>query len=179
MTKSPFAGVWYWVMYMRFISKFGFVLAMLLGFAHLALGEAMIQYFNTDYRTLTKKIPELAELGYGSIWLPPPTKGSGGLSVGYDWWDRFDVGNKDQNGSIATRYGTETELFELIRVAHRFNMRIYFDNIMNHNAFDIPGFNESVPIDVYNGFVPEDFHLRVTEDGFYRKWDNTRDWPRS
>jgi hypothetical protein len=24
--------------------------------------------------------------------------------------------------------------------------------------------------------VPEDFHLRQTEDGFYRKWDNTRDW---
>ena len=48
--------------------------------------------------------------------------------------------------------------------------------ITNHNAFDVPGYNESTPIDVYPGFVPEDFHLRKTSDGFYRKWDNTRDW---
>lgn len=24
--------------------------------------------------------------------------------------------------------------------------------------------------------MPEDFHLRKTNDGFYRKWDNTRSW---
>ena len=47
---------------------------------------------------------------------------------------------------------------------------------MNHNAFDVPGYNANTPIDVYPGFVPEDFHLRRTDDGFYRKWDNTRDW---
>ena len=41
-------------------------------------------------------MPELAEVGYGSIWLPPPTKGSGGASVGYDCWDPFDLGGKDQ-----------------------------------------------------------------------------------
>lgn len=138
--------------------------------------EFMVQYFNTNYEELTDKIPELAEAGYGSIWLPPPTKGSGGLSVGYDLWDRFDLGSKDNRGSVRTRYGTEEELFRLIETAHRFGIRIYFDNIMNHNAFDIPGFNENTPLDVYEGFVPEDFHLRLTDEGFYRKWDNTRDW---
>ncbi len=59
-------------------------------------------------------MPELAEAGYDSIWLPPPTKGSGGLSVGYDLWDRFDLGSKDQRGSVRTRYGTEAELLRLI-----------------------------------------------------------------
>ncbi|MEM7145774.1 MAG: alpha-amylase family glycosyl hydrolase [Verrucomicrobiota bacterium] len=136
----------------------------------------MVQYFNTSWKEITRKMPELAEAGYESIWLPPPTKGSGGLSVGYDLWDRFDLGSIDQRGSTATRYGTEADLLELVRVAHRFGIRIYFDNIMNHNAFDVPGFNEFVPIDIYPGFLPEDFHLRVTEEGFYRKWDNTRDW---
>ena len=138
--------------------------------------EGMVQYFNTEYRELTRRIPELAEVGYTSIWLPPPAKGSGGLSVGYDCWDRFDLGSKNQRGTVRTFYGTEGELLELVRVAHRFGIRVYFDNIMNHNAFDIPGYNESTPIDVYPGFVPEDFHLRKTKDGFYRKWDNTRDW---
>ena len=138
--------------------------------------EAMLQYFNTSWAEITRKMPELAEAGYSSLWLPPPTKGSGGLSVGYDLWDPFDLGGKDQRNTVRTRYGTEAELLELVRTAHRFGIRVYFDNIMNHRAFDIPGYNESTPIDIYPGLVPEDFHLRVTQEGFYRKWDNTRDW---
>lgn len=139
-------------------------------------GEAMIQYFSTSWREVTRKVPELAEAGYESIWLPPPTKGSGGLSVGYDCFDRFDLGSIDQRGSVTTRYGSEQDLIELVKVAHRFGIRIYFDNVMNHNAFDVPGFNSGTSISTYRGFVPEDFHLRVTEEGFYRKWDNTRNW---
>ena len=141
-----------------------------------AQGEAMLQYFNTDWTEITRKMPELAEAGYSSLWLPPPTKGSGGLSVGYDLWDPFDLGSKNQRNTVRTRYGTESELLELVKTAHRFGIRVYFDNIMNHRAFDIPGFNEDTPIDVYPGMVPEDFHLRITQEGFYRKWDNTRDW---
>ncbi|NBR97574.1 MAG: hypothetical protein EBT48_08230, partial [Verrucomicrobia bacterium] len=110
------------------------------------------------------------------LWLPPPTKGSGGLSVGYDLWDPFDLGSKYQRNSFSTRYGTEAELLHMMEVAHRFGIRVYFDNIMNHRAFDVPGYNESTPIDTYPGMVPEDFHLKKTEDGFYRKWDNCRDW---
>ncbi len=141
-----------------------------------ARAEAMLQYFNTSYAEITDKMPELAEAGYSSIWLPPPTKGSGGLSVGYDLWDPLDIGGKDQRGSIRTRYGTEAELMILLETAHRFGIRIYFDNIMNHRAFDIPGYNEGTDIYIYPGMVPEDFHLRVTEEGYYRKWDNCRDW---
>ena len=138
--------------------------------------EAMIQYFNTSWEELAHKMPELAETGYNSIWVPPPQKGGGGLSVGYDHWDPFDFGSKDQRNTIRTRYGTEAELLNLMRIAHRYGIRIYFDNIMNHRAFDIPGFDETTPLDVYPGMRPEDFHLRKTEEGFYRKWDNTRDW---
>ncbi len=152
------------------------LIAVLLLLAPGASGEAMLQYFGTSWREIETKMPELAEAGYESLWLPPPTKASGGLSVGYDLWDRFDLGSKDQRGTLGTRYGTEADLLSLMRAAHRFGIRVYFDNIMNHNAFDIPGYNESTPIDVYPGFVPEDFHLRVTEQGFYRKWDNTRSW---
>ena len=148
----------------------------------LAPGEAMVQLFNVSYAEIVKKMPELAEAGYTALWLPPPTKASGGLSVGYDLWDPFDFGSKDQRSTVRTRYGTESELQLMIEVAHRFGIRVYFDNIMNHRAFDIPGFNETTPTggegqdELYPGMVPEDFHLRKTEDGFYRKWDNTRDW---
>ena len=147
-----------------------------------ARAEAMLQLFNVSWSEVAQKMPELAEAGYNSLWLPPPAKASGGLSVGYDLWDPFDLGAKDQRGTVRTRYGTEAELLHMVEVAHRFGIRVYFDNIMNHRAFDVPGYNESTPIggegqtELYPGMVPEDFHLRKTEDGFYRKWDNTRDW---
>jgi glycosidase len=141
-----------------------------------ARGEVILQYFNTSWLEIAQKMPEIVEAGYSALWLPPPTKASGGLSVGYDLWDPFDLGSKDQRNTVRTRYGTEAELLHMIEVAHRFGVRVYFDNIMNHRAFDIPGFNENTPIDIYPGMLPEDFHLRVTEEGFYRKWDNTRNW---
>ncbi len=141
-----------------------------------AFSEVMLQYFNTTWKEMADKMPELAEAGYSSIWIPPPTKGSGGLSVGYDLFDPFDLGGRNQRGTVTTRYGTEAELLNMIATAHRFGLRVYADNIMNHRAFDIPAYNESTPVDLYPGMVPEDFHLRRTEDGFYRKWDNVSDW---
>ncbi len=130
----------------------------------------MLQYFNTTWNEIAFRMPELAEAGYSSIWVPPPTKAGGGLSVGYDLFDPFDLGSKDQRGSVSTRYGTEADLLRMIEIAHRFGIRVYLDNVMNHRGFDVPGYNASTPIDVYPGLVPEDFHLQVTADGFYRNW---------
>ena len=138
--------------------------------ATLAHGEALLQYFNTSWSEIEAKIPDLAEAGYDSLWLPPPTKAGGGFSVGYDLFDPFDLGSKDQRGSVSTLYGTEADLLRLIETAHRFGIRIYLDNVMNHRGFDVPGYNEYTPIDLYPGMLPEDFHLRVTQDGFFRNW---------
>ena len=77
----------------------------------------MLQYFNTSWREISEKMPEIAEAGYESLWVPPPTKAGGGFSVGYDLFDRFDLGSRDQKGTVATRYGTEQELLDLIRAA--------------------------------------------------------------
>jgi hypothetical protein len=139
----------------------------------------MIQYFNTSWAEITQKMPELAEVGYESIWVPPPTKAGSQFSVGYDLFDPFDLGSKDQKGGYSTKYGTYTELVDLIETAHRFGIRVYFDNIMNHRGFDTPLYNTNSPANLYPGLVPEDFHLRsfVTNGvTLYRKWDNTRNW---
>ena len=99
---------------MKLLSSLRLLLLVALGSLLAALpgarGEAMLQYFNTDWREITARIPELAEAGYDSMWVPPPTKGSGGLSVGYDLFDRFDLGGRDQRGTVRTRYGTEADL---------------------------------------------------------------------
>lgn len=138
--------------------------------------EAMLQLFNLTWNEVAEKIPEIAEAGYTSLWLPPPSKGGGGSSIGYDLFDPFDLGDKDQRGTIRTRYGTKAELQRMVRIAHRFGMRVYFDNVMNHRGGEVPGYNSSTPTNLYPGTVPGDFHLRTTSDGFYRNASNIRDY---
>ena len=115
-------------------------------------------------------MPELAEAGYTALWLPPPFKGTSVWDVGFGTFDRFDLGDKDQSGTIPTKYGTAAELQNLIETAHRFGLRIYFDNVMAHNGGPIPGSDENTSIYAQPGFVPEDFHLQRTSDGYYRNW---------
>src|SRR5471032_2731262 len=99
--------------------------------------DAMLQFFNTSWNDIAQKMPELAEAGYTSIWIPPPTKAGGGLSVGYDLFDPFDLGDNEsgQASSISTNYGTTADLVNLMAVAHRFGIRVYLDNVVNHRGF--------------------------------------------
>src|SRR5581483_7183769 len=80
-------------------------------------GEAMLQYFNTSWNSIAQKMPELAEAGYDSLWLPPPTKAGGGLSVGYDLFDPFDLGDNESGyaPSNSTNYGTQADLLNLVQ----------------------------------------------------------------
>ena len=143
------------------LRRAGFIFLVL--FAVQTHAEVILQYFNNTWNEMAEKMPEIAEVGYGAMWLPPPQKASGDLSVGYDLWDPFDLGGNPQRTGGRTRYGTEEELLRLIETAHRFGIRVYFDNIMNHRAFQVPGFDANTPIDLYPGMLPEDFHLQVTE----------------
>jgi len=148
----------------------------IIGAVFQADAEVILQFFNNTWEEISEKVPELAQVGYIGLWLPPPQKAGSVYSVGYDLWDPFDLGSKDQSGTVKTRYGTEAELLRLIETAHRHGMRVYFDNIMNHRAFSIPGYDAGTGIDIYPGMLPEDFHLKVTDEGFYRAWENTANW---
>src|SRR3954467_15665118 len=108
-------------------------------------GEQMLELFNCSWNQVSQKMPEIAEAGYDSLWLPPPAKAGSGYSVGYDCFDTFDLGDKNQRGTIPTRYGTKAELLQMVEMAHRFGIRVYFDNISNHRGFDTPGFNAGTP----------------------------------
>jgi len=151
-------------------------LLLLLLTARPARGEAMLQLFNVNWDELIAKMPEIAEAGYTSLWLPPPAKAGSVFSVGYDLFDPFDLGDKNQRGTVRTRYGTKAELLQVVETAHRFGLRVYFDNIMNHRGFDVPGYNSGTPTNLYPGLTVQDFHLRRQGDGTYRNWDNVSDW---
>ena len=153
------------------------LVCLLLSFAGLAgaRGEAMLQLFQMKWTDLTQKMPELAEAGYTSLWLPQPAKASGVLSVGYDLFDPFDLGDKNQNGTVATRYGTKAELLQMVETAHRFGIRVYFDNVMNHRQGVVPGYDIYTPTNFFPGLWPQDFHLQTTSSG-NRNWPNVQDW---
>jgi hypothetical protein len=141
-----------------------------------ARAEAMLQLFNVNWDELIQKMPEIAEAGYTSLWLPPPSKAGSVFSVGYDLFDPFDLGDKNQRGTVRTRYGTKAELQQVVAMAHRFGLRVYFDNIMNHRGFDVPGYTLSTPTNIYPGLTLEDFHMRKQADGTYRNWDPVNDF---
>jgi len=138
-------------------------------------GEAMLQLFNVTWADVTKKMPEIAEAGYDAIWLPPPAKGSSVYSIGYDIFDAYDLGDINQAGTTATHWGTKAQLQEVVRTAHRFGIRVYFDNVMNHRAFTVPGYDANTSTNFYPGLVPRDFHLQ-TSGNFYRNWPSVQDY---
>ena len=77
--------------------------------------------------------PNLNEIGINMIWLPPAYKGaSGGYSVGYDSYDLFDLGEFDQKGSVATKYGDKAQLLEAIDALKSNNIAVLLDVVVNH-----------------------------------------------
>ena len=91
--------------------------------------EVMLQWFETDWDEMYRRLPAVASIGYDDIWIPPPTKSPTGLgtkwgNVGYSLYDRFDLGDIPQRGSLATRYGTRGSLRNMIDNAHQCDVKI-------------------------------------------------------
>ncbi len=82
---------------------------------------------------VAEKAAWLAETGITAAWLPPAYKGdSGGYSVGYDTYDLFDLGEFDQKGSRATKYGDKEGLLAAIEALKSNGMGVILDVVLNH-----------------------------------------------
>ncbi len=93
---------------------------------------AILQLFEARWDTIEDRMADIFQVGYGAMWLPPPNRAdSGGQSVGYDVFDRFDLGSPRNE----TLYGTETSLKSSISAAHNASVKMYTDFIPNHNGF--------------------------------------------
>jgi len=83
---------------------------------------------------VTSKIGELKEAGFTALWLPPACKAAnlfGNMSMGYDPYDYYDLGDLDQRGSIPTWFGSRSDLEALIRETHAHQMQVYADLVIN------------------------------------------------
>jgi alpha-amylase len=131
-------------------------------------GDAAVPFW---WDHLAAQAEALAKSGFTAIWLPPPLKGaSGSFSSGYDVFDDYDLGSKNQRGLIPTRYGTR-ELLERCAAMMRANgIDVYVDLVENQRDGDDGKFNFSY-VDAFGArgagrFAkgPGDFHPHVPED---------------
>ncbi len=132
---------------------------------------AILQMFEAKWDTIENRMPDVFGVGYGAMWTPPPNRAGSAYSVGYDVFDRFDLGSPRDE----THYGTESSFRQMVAQANRSTVDVYSDFIINHNGFGnrldstfvaqggYPGFALTLPgVDVNGDF--HDPYLDWSED---------------
>lgn len=91
-----------------------------------------LQLFDSSYANLEDRAADIFMAGYGAVWMPPPGRADlSNFSVGYDVYDRFDLGSPGN----ATLYGTETGMKTAVDLIHRLGGNYIVDYIANHAGF--------------------------------------------
>ncbi len=98
----------------------------------------MLQWFEQPWTAMERRMPDFFMAGFGSVWLPPPTRGyvwpgsanQNSTSAGYDAFDRFDFGRP----GATTAYGTEQGFDAVLSEFHRCGAQVFIDAILNHNS---------------------------------------------
>ena len=74
----------------------------------------------------------LRSVGFSAVWLPPLLKGASGVaSIGYDVFDDYDLGSKNQKGHVATRYGSREQLARCVAMLRANGIDVYADIVLN------------------------------------------------
>lgn len=131
-----------------------------------------LQWFETSWQTMEDRTVDAFTAGYGRVWTPPVSKAEGGNnSIGYNAFDRFDLGS----AASPTRYGTRAGFEAVIAEQDKAGIGTCVDLILNHNSFSdnsTPGFAEAggYPGFVlgYGGDANGDFHARWDDCGLDR-----------
>ena len=97
----------------------------------------MLQWFETRWTDIERRMPDFFVAGYGSTWLPPsgrgfqdPRSSTPSLTAGYDPFDRFDLGTSQR----PTTYGTESSFGSMVQEFKLAAAEVYIDMVLNHNA---------------------------------------------
>ena len=115
---------------------------------------------------LKEQSKALSDAGINTLWLPPAYKGAGGSNdTGYDVYDLYDLGEFDQKGSVRTKYGTKDEYIKAIVEAHKNNIQILADIVLNHKGgADDTEWVKVVKVD------PSDRNNKISEEYDIKAW---------
>jgi oligo-1,6-glucosidase len=109
-----------------------------------------------DLQGIISKLDYLKELGIGGLWLSPIFK-SPMKDNGYDISDYYDVNPE---------MGTMDDLKELIDQAHKRDIRVIMDLVVNHTSDEHPWFQEAL----------HDPNSDKRDYYFFRKKEETNNW---
>lgn len=102
--------------------------------------HCLMQYFEWHipadglfWRRTAAQAKSLRSFNIDMVWLPPAYKGASGKNdVGYGVYDLYDLGEFDQKGTIATKYGTKQEYLDCIKALHDNGISVLADIVLNH-----------------------------------------------
>jgi alpha-amylase len=85
------------------------------------------------WNAIRKEIPHLSKAGITALWLPPACKAKDVVSMGYDPYDFYDLGEYLQKNHTRkeTWYGSKEDLLELIKTAHESGLQVLADLVFN------------------------------------------------
>ncbi|MEI7659033.1 MAG: alpha-amylase family glycosyl hydrolase, partial [Phycisphaerae bacterium] len=144
-----------------------------------------LQWFECPWSVMERRMGDVFVAGYGSVWLPPPSRAyvwpgsanQASTSVGYDVFDRFNLGTP----TAPTAYGTEAYFSTMVQEYKRAGIEVYIDAVLNHNTFrqsgagfmadgGFPGFWMNPPSPLRDKVATDnwgDFHAG-TSAGYYQ-----------
>lgn len=94
--------------------------------------------------SLAAKSSDMANAGFTGLWVPSPSKGNFGIvDMGYGIYDHYDLGNYNQKGTTETRFGSRSELEDMISDMHSNGIEVYADIILNHIYSDGDYYNSN------------------------------------
>lgn len=86
------------------------------------------------WRRLQTILPDLKDIGVDTLWIPPGCKAMNPSGNGYDIYDLYDLGEFNQKGAIATKWGRKHELQSFATQASELGIGLYWDAVLNHKA---------------------------------------------
>ncbi len=122
---------------------------------------AILQVFEARWDTIEDRMADVFQVGYGRMWTPPVSKAGSPYSVGYDVFDRFDLGGPGNE----THFGTSNQFKAMVGSAHAAGVMVNPDLIWNHNGLGNRTDAYFVELGGYPGFaltlasdIDGDFH---------------------
>jgi alpha-amylase len=109
--------------------------------------RVIYQAFDLPFQTVRANLADLKHQGYTDIQVSPPQKSN----PAKEWWARYQP---IDHTILTSPLGTEQDLRQLIRTAHRQHLRIIVDVVLNHMA----NYGDYARTLTYPHFSPQDFH---------------------
>lgn len=95
--------------------------------------DDLLKPFGGTLRGVTEKLDHIHELGFNTIWLTPIF-----CSPSHHGYDACDY------TKIEPRFGTESDLEELLNSAHKKGIRVLLDFVANHSSDQHPAFQNAL-----------------------------------